>query len=123
VFRAVRRVLADSGVFVFSLLHPCFEGSPFRLPDEPKFIVDEDRSPTAYAVRRYATEGFWQSGGEGVRGRVGSFQRMLSTYINDLIDAGFRIERVREPVVVGGGLFSEVPQTILVAAQADASGV
>jgi ubiquinone/menaquinone biosynthesis C-methylase UbiE len=121
MFRAVRRVLTETGAFVFSLLHPCFEGSPFRLPDEPKLVVDESGVPNAYAVRRYATEGFWQSGGDGVRGRMGSYHRMVSTYVNDLLDSGFRVERVREPVVVGAGLFSEVPQTMLVAAQVDAS--
>lgn len=117
-FEAVHRVLTDDGVFVFSLLHPCFEGSPFRVPDEPKFMVGESGAPAAYVVRRYAAEGFWQSGGDGVRGRMGSHHRTVSTYLNDLIEAGFRVERLAEPVVPGAGLFSEVPQTMLIAAHA-----
>jgi len=127
VFRAVRRVLNERGVFVFSILHPCFEGSPFSLPDEPKFLVDDDDAAIAYVVRRYATEGFWRSGGTGVRGRMGSHHRMLSTYVNNLVDAGFVIERMLEAIVPDRGprggdvplharLFAEVPPAVLLAA-------
>jgi SAM-dependent methyltransferase len=125
-FEAVRRVLTGSGVFVFSILHPCFDGSPFHWPDEPKYVLDENGVPTALTVRRYASEGHWKSGGAGVRGHMGSYHRTLSTYINDLSATGFRLERIEEPVlpkVVDRGpeapraqLFSEVPLALVVAA-------
>lgn len=118
MFRAARRVLTNAGVFAFSLLHPCFEGRPFHLPDEPPLMVDESGIPIAYLVRRYATEGFWQSGGVGVRGHMGAYHRMLSTYINDLIQCSFCLERLEEPILEGAGLYSEVPMTLLVVAQA-----
>jgi ubiquinone/menaquinone biosynthesis C-methylase UbiE len=116
LFQSVRRVLKAGGVFVFSLLHPCFE-SPFRVPDEPQFQVDVNSNPVAYIVRHYAHEGFWQSGGTGVRGHMGAYHRTLSTLINDLLEAGFILERLEEPVVEGRELFSRVPQTLLIAAQ------
>jgi SAM-dependent methyltransferase len=119
LFQAVRRVLKPAGVFVFSLLHPCFEGRPFHLPDDPPVLLDERGVPLAYLIRRYATEGFWQSGGDGVRGHMGAYHRMLSTYLNDLLQCGFRLERLEEPVLKGGGLYAEVPLTLLVVAQAD----
>lgn len=125
-FHAVRRVLTTSGVFVFSILHPCFDGSPFTWPDEPKYVLDEEGVPIAVTVRRYATEGHWRSGGTGVRGRVGSHHRTLSTYINDLLASGFRLQRLDEPVlpsVVDRGpegtrasLFSEIPLALVVGA-------
>lgn len=115
LFRSVRRVLQAGGVFVFSLLHPCFE-SPFGLPDEPQFQVDANGNPVAYAIRHYAREGFWKSGGTGVRGHMGAYHRTLSTLINDLLRSGFILERLEEPVVEGRGLFSRVPQTLLIAA-------
>jgi SAM-dependent methyltransferase len=127
-FRAVRRVLTDSGVFVFSILHPCFDGSPFHWPDEPKYIQDEDGVPVALMVRRYATEGHWRSDGTGVRGRVGSYHRTVSTYVNDLLASGFRLERIDEPVlprvtdrgpgVTRAPLFSQIPLALVIAAQA-----
>lgn len=117
MFRSVRRVLKTGGDFVFSLLHPCFE-TPFRAPHESQFLMDESGTAIACVVRRYAKEGFWQSGGTGVRGRMGAYHRTLSTLINDLLAAGFSLERLDEPVVGGSELFSQVPRTLLVAAQA-----
>jgi hypothetical protein len=102
---------------VFSLLHPCFE-TPFHIPDQPPLLLDADDNPIAYIVRRYADEGFWQSGGTGVRGRMGAYHRTLSTLLNDLLKAGFFLERLDEPVVEDGGLFSWVPQTLFVTARA-----
>jgi ubiquinone/menaquinone biosynthesis C-methylase UbiE len=116
LFRSVRRVLKAGGVFVFSLLHPCFE-SPFHIPDETQFLTDENGNPIAYTIRQYAKEGFWQSGGTGVRGHMGAYHRTLSTLINDLLDAGFLLERLDEPVVGDSGLFSQVPRILLVAAR------
>ena len=115
VFGAVRRVLKPGGAFLFSVLHPCFEGTPFHAEREPRYVVDGDGTPTAFAVCRYATEGYREVGGDGVRGRVGSPPH-ASSYVNDLVEAGFAIERLREPIVEGRGLFAEVPTVLLVLA-------
>ncbi len=118
-FRSIARILKSGGSFAFSFLHPCFE-TPYRLPDEPPWL-GELTAPTAVVVRRYATEGFWKSGGEGVRGRMGSHHRMLSTYLNDLIECGFRIERLVEPLFPGSGLFAQVPRFLVVSSVLDAA--
>jgi ubiquinone/menaquinone biosynthesis C-methylase UbiE len=122
MFAAVRRVLVAGGPFVFSLLHPCFEGRPFHVTDAPPFVLDEKGTPVAYAVRRYASEGHFQSGGNGVRGRMGSYHRRLSTYVNDLLDTGFVLERLDEPLAGDdaskNGLFAEVPTALVVTARA-----
>ena len=57
--------------------------------------------------------------GTGVRGHMGAYHRTLSTLINDLHASGFVLERLDEPVVGAKGLFSLVPQTLLVAARAE----
>jgi len=116
LFRSVRHVLKTGGAFVFSLLHPCFE-TPFHAPDESPFLIDTNGTAIAYIVRRYTSEGFWQSGGTGVRGHMGAYHRKLSTLLNDLLAAGFLLEKLDEPVVEGRGLFSQVPQALLVAAR------
>ena len=115
LFRSVRRVLKAGGTFVFSMLHPCFE-TPFHAPEESPFLVDTNGTAIAYVVRRYGSEGFWQSGGTGVRGHMGAYHRTLSTLLNDLLAAGFLLEKLEEPVVEGRGLLSQVPQALLVAA-------
>jgi SAM-dependent methyltransferase len=122
LFAAVRRVLAPGGAFVFSVLHPCFEGRPFHVRDAPPYLLDDAGQPIAYVVRRYASEGLWDSGGDGVRGRMGAYHRRLSTYINDLPASGFALERLEEPLAGGDaaqvGLFAEVPTALVVAARA-----
>jgi 2-polyprenyl-3-methyl-5-hydroxy-6-metoxy-1,4-benzoquinol methylase len=122
MFAAVRRVLAPGGLFVFTMLHPCFEGRPFHVTDAPPFLFDDAGLPTAYVVRRYATEGHWNSGGDGVRGRMGAWHRTLSTYVNDLIAAGFVLERLEEPLAGFNatriGVMAEVPTVLAVAARA-----
>jgi SAM-dependent methyltransferase len=117
MFRATRRVLKDGGTFAFSILHPCFH-APFREPDEAPYLAGDDGQPIARVVRRYTAEGHWSSGGTGVRGRVGAYHRTLSTLVNDLLAAGFRIEAFDEPVVAGGGLWAEVPPVLIVVATA-----
>jgi len=122
MFAAVRRVLKRDGPFVFSLLHPCFDGRPFHVTEAPPFVVDDAGNRLAYAVRRYASEGLFQSGGIGVRGRMGSYHRRLSTYVNDLLAAGFALERLEEPLAGyqsgSEALFAEVPTVLVVAARA-----
>jgi SAM-dependent methyltransferase len=122
LFTAVRRVLNPGAPFVFSMLHPCFEGRPFHVRDAPPYVMDDAGRPIAFAVQRYASEGFWDSGGDGVRGHMGSYHRMVSTYVNDLIAAGFALERLEEPLAgadaTRAGLFGEVPTVLVIAAHA-----
>jgi SAM-dependent methyltransferase len=122
LFAAVRRVLRDGGAFVFSLLHPCFEGRPFHADDAPPYLLDDAGKPVAFVVRRYATEGRWESGGDGVRGRMGSYHRTLATYVNDLIGSGFVLERLEEPLAADNGsrlgLAGEVPTALVISAHA-----
>jgi ubiquinone/menaquinone biosynthesis C-methylase UbiE len=121
LFAAVRRVIAPDAPFVFSMLHPCFE-APFHVPDEAPYLLDDDSRPLGRVVRRYASEGPWNSGGDGMRGRMGAYHRKLSTYINDLIASGFALERLDEllahPNAPTGGFSAEVPTYVIVAAHA-----
>jgi SAM-dependent methyltransferase len=86
---AISRVLKPEGWFVFVISHPCFLG-----PDAYK--TDTPAGP-GLTVTGYFEERFWRSTNpEGVR-RAGNYHRMLSTYINVLSNAGFRIEVADEP--------------------------
>lgn len=113
-FDAAARVVRPGGAYVLTLVHPCFEG-PFDEPALPHWQRDADGNPTALLVHRYATEGHWHAGtGGGVRSHVGSHHRMLSTYVNDLLDAGFVLTRVEEPLG-DRGFLAEVPRLMLLA--------
>jgi 2-polyprenyl-3-methyl-5-hydroxy-6-metoxy-1,4-benzoquinol methylase len=85
--RAVAATLRPRGWFVLSMVHPCFPGNEAGLSSWPP-------------DQTYFHEGRWTSPDHnpvGVRIRVGSSHRTLSTYLNALAGAGFALERVIEP--------------------------
>lgn len=83
---AVTSVLEPGGWFVFTLFHPCFPGTPDDLTTKSSWPPD----------RGYAAEGWWTTGEAGVRGHVGAYHRMLSTYLNAALRAGFSFEEFHE---------------------------
>jgi 2-polyprenyl-3-methyl-5-hydroxy-6-metoxy-1,4-benzoquinol methylase len=95
---AVAETVRYHGWFVMSMVHPCFRGNDAGL---------SSWSPDA----TYFDEGRWTSdrhNPDGVRVRVGSSHRTLSTYLNTLIDAGLVVERLVEPR-------GQVPMILLIA--------
>jgi 2-polyprenyl-3-methyl-5-hydroxy-6-metoxy-1,4-benzoquinol methylase len=81
----VARVLRPGGRFAFSLLHPCFPGW-------------DDTAPSSWPRGGgYHAEGWWLATNPGIRGRVGSNHRTLSTYLNSVIRHGLTVEEVAEP--------------------------
>jgi 2-polyprenyl-3-methyl-5-hydroxy-6-metoxy-1,4-benzoquinol methylase len=84
---AVAATVRVGGWFVISVVHPCFPGNEAGLSSWPP-------------ADSYFHEGRWISPDHnpaGVRIRVGSSHRTMSTYLNALIEAGFALERAVEP--------------------------
>lgn len=80
----VNKLLGPGGTFVFSILHPCFPGAgPIAGSWDPD--------------RGYTLEGWWTTGGSGIRGKVGSHHRPLGTIFNCLAENGLSVDRVLEP--------------------------
>ncbi len=82
----VGRVLRPGGEFVFSILHPCFTGTP-------------DVAGTWPAEGSYYDEGFWipDLATSALRRQVGANHRMLSTYVNALLAQSLIISEMAEP--------------------------
>lgn len=112
VFRSVQRTLRSHGRFVFSITHPCF------LTPGSRWLDQEDGTKSRI-VDSYFDEVFWRSDNPaGVRGQVGAYHRMLSTYVNALITAGLTLERMIEPRATGNIAehlpgYREVPSAVV----------
>ena len=82
--RTAATVLRPGGWFAWSIIHPLFPG-----------IAQVRASwPTGGS---YFDKGWWQTDGDGLRGRVGSSHRTLSTYLNVMVEHGFVLEAAEEP--------------------------
>lgn len=84
---AISTLLRPGGLFVFSILHPCFPG------------WGADVSSSWQPGSGYFTEGWWRTDARSsrIRQRVGSNHRMISTYLNELSRCGLTVDRVVEP--------------------------
>ena len=90
--RDVHRLLRPGGVFVFSQEHPltsCYSGGE-------RWTKDADGNKICANIARYSVDGERDSTWfvDGVK----KYHRTFSTLINALVDAGFRVERLLEPV-------------------------
>lgn len=83
-FREFHRILESKGKLLFSVVHPCFN----TLPDEP---------PKNY----FGNELYFGKmiGSDGRILKMGAYQHKISDYINQLVQCGFKIEKVFEPEV------------------------
>jgi SAM-dependent methyltransferase len=88
----IARWLTPGGVLVYSTEHPIYTA---RLPGDG-WVLDESGQRTRWALARYADEGAREEAWfvPGVR----KMHRTIATLINGLVDAGFAVERVVEPV-------------------------
>jgi ubiquinone/menaquinone biosynthesis C-methylase UbiE len=87
---AVWRVLRPGGWLALTIPHPCFE-----TPHASSATAPDGRA--AQLVFGYFEERFWRSDNpQGFR-RAGNWHRMLSTYLNTLVESGFVITRILEP--------------------------
>ena len=87
-YRTARAVLRPGSWFTFSVFHPCHPGSATRMSAWPPDLG-------------YGAETYWSTGEDGVRGRVGAHHRMISTYLNQALEAGFALTALREGVLDG----------------------
>ncbi|MEK4946490.1 MAG: class I SAM-dependent methyltransferase [Carnobacterium inhibens] len=90
-FKEMFRLLVDGGTFVFSILHPCFvtPGSGWE--------KTENGEKLHWNVDNYFYEGAYEQK-LGNTEKMVYFHRTLTTYINTLIQTGFTLECMVEPV-------------------------
>jgi ubiquinone/menaquinone biosynthesis C-methylase UbiE len=96
IVRKVFAALKPGGRFIFTVEHPVCTANPIG------WIRDEHGAKSCWPLDRYQAEGARETSWliEGVT----KYHRTVSTYVNTLIAAGFRLERLEEPVPVAEGL-------------------
>lgn len=87
----VFRFLKPGGSFIFSVEHPIFTSR-----EEQNWHYDEDGIRLHWPIDNYQSEGMRNT--TFLTENVIKYHRTISTYINDLIIAGFKINAVKEPM-------------------------
>ncbi|MBU9719833.1 MULTISPECIES: class I SAM-dependent methyltransferase [Bacillaceae] len=82
--------LKPGGTFVFSVEHPIFTSR-----SDQDWIYDEEGNRLHWAIDDYQSEGIRDT--SFLTENVIKYHRTISTYINDLIQAGFHVKTVKEP--------------------------
>ena len=92
VVHDVHELLNDGGVFVFSQIHPM--NTSFSSGD--RWTRDENGRKLFANIANYGIEKEWES--TWIIDHVKKYHRTFSTIVNTLIDNGFTIEKIVEPI-------------------------
>ncbi|MFC7786912.1 MULTISPECIES: class I SAM-dependent methyltransferase [unclassified Rossellomorea] len=94
-FAAICKKIYDSlqpgGSFIFSVEHPMFTSRK-----EQDWYCDDQGNRLHWPVDRYQLEGIRET--TFLTENVVKYHRTFSTYVNDLLNAGFNIRKMKEPV-------------------------
>ncbi|WP_340395518.1 class I SAM-dependent methyltransferase [Paenibacillus sp. FSL E2-0177] len=90
ICRKVHSFLKPGGSFIFSVDHPIFTSR-----EEQDWYADEQGNRLHWPVDHYQSEGLRET--KFLTENVIKYHRTISTYFNDLIEAGFTIKVVKEP--------------------------
>lgn len=90
ICQKVKHCLASGGDFVFSVEHPVFTAQ-----GEQVWIYDQQQKPLYWPVDHYFAEGKRQANFLGAE--VIKYHRTLTSYINTLLQQGFRLTQLIEP--------------------------
>ncbi|MBN3543869.1 class I SAM-dependent methyltransferase [Fictibacillus barbaricus] len=104
VCKKVYDSLKPEGTFLFSVEHPIFTSRK-----EQDWYYDEQGNLLHWPVDNYQTEGIRET--TFLTENVIKYHRTISTYINNLLDAGFNIKAVNEPVP-SDQMLKEIPEML-----------
>ncbi|MDQ0208737.1 class I SAM-dependent methyltransferase [Alkalicoccobacillus murimartini] len=90
VVKHVYHQLSPGGSFLFSVEHPIFTSR-----SEQDWYVNEKEEKLHWPVDQYQDEGIRET--SFLTADVVKYHRTISTYLNELVDAGFSVQTIKEP--------------------------
>ena len=91
ICKKVYHCLKPGGSFVFSVEHPIFTSR-----NEQDWYYDDQGNRLHWAVDNYQSEGLRET--TFLTENVIKYHKTFSSYINDLLNAGFSVREVKEPI-------------------------
>jgi len=116
LFNGVYKLLKPNGIFIFSIMHPCFQSPKMRKIVETEDLGDKVETRSAVQIFNYISPQCYQ--GNAIVGQpVPQFyyHRPISEIFEQCFRAGFVVTGVKEPVFNSEKTeWSEIPPAIIV---------
>jgi 2-polyprenyl-3-methyl-5-hydroxy-6-metoxy-1,4-benzoquinol methylase len=116
LLHAVYKLLKTNGIFVFSIMHPCFQSPKMRKVIETEDLGEKVQTRNAIQVFHYITPQCYE--GNGIVGQPVPqlyYHRSLSELLEQSFKAGFVVTGVKEPVFSTYKTeWSEIPSAIII---------
>lgn len=119
LFNAVYSMLKPNGIFVFSIMHPCFQSPKMRKITETEDIGSKVETRSAIQIFNYITPQCYE--GNAIKGQPVPqlyYHRSLSEILEQSFNAGFVVSGIKEPVFSADkSEWMEIPPVIIIRLQ------
>lgn len=119
LLNAVYELLKSNGIFVFSVMHPCFQNPKMRKIVETEDLGEKVETRSAVQIFNYITPQCYE--GNGIAGQPVPqlyYHRPLSELLEQSFRAGFVVTGIKEPVFNTDKIeWNEVPPALIIRLQ------
>lgn len=119
LLNAVYELLKSNGIFVFSVMHPCFQNPKMRKIVETEDLGERVETRSAVQIFNYITPQCYE--GNGIVGQPVLqlyYHRPLSELLEQSFRAGFVVTGIKEPVFNTDKIeWNEIPPALIIRLQ------
>lgn len=116
LFNSVYKLLKPNGIFVFSVMHPCFQSPKMRKIIETEDLGSKVETRSAIQIFNYITPQCYE--GNAIKGQPVPqlyYHRSLSELLEQSFNAGFVVSGIKEPVFSADTTeWTEIPPAIII---------
>jgi 2-polyprenyl-3-methyl-5-hydroxy-6-metoxy-1,4-benzoquinol methylase len=119
LFNGVYKLLKPKGIFVFSIMHPCFQSPKMRKIIETEDVGEKVETRSAIQIFNYITPQCYE--GNAIKGQPVPqlyYHRPLSELLEQSFNAGFVVSGIKEPVFSADKTeWMEIPPVLIIRLQ------